>query len=96
MDLGQAIRPEEVMRDQPFKPLTPYDATAIAVTDPNERYDGEMFLNIQDAPVNLDPNLVPVTEKTRYFSSQGLVDQYYPIPLQPNYFYQPTLPIIFK
>ena len=70
--------------------------TAQSNVDPRLAYDGTMFLS--DRPAYFDPSKVQIHEPVRYFSDQGLITitDRTAIPLQPNYFYNPTMPIVFK
>lgn len=58
--------------------------------DPSLFYDGPMFLN--DRPIYLDPEMVPVTEVTRILGPAGLLQQTRPLPKNYNKFYNQGQP----
>jgi hypothetical protein len=58
--------------------------------DPRASYDGQMFLaDLQYVKRHIEEPVV-------FLNQDGLVTQTAPIPTQPNYFYQPTMPNVFK
>lgn len=62
--------------------------------DPRASYDGQMFL--ADRVVDLQYVKRHIEEPVVFLNQDGLVTQTAPIPTQPNYFYQPTMPNVFK
>lgn len=83
----QHTNPQIDTPDEPVRPV----ARAQSLFPPDPSYDGPSFL--RDRPVYLDPEQVPVTEVVRFLGPAGLIPQTDPLALQPNPFYQPTLPI---
>ena len=58
--------------------------------DPSENYDGAMFLN--DRPIYLDPEQVPVTEVTRILGPAGFINQTRVMPKNYHKLYNPGQP----
>lgn len=62
--------------------------------DPRASYNGQMFL--ADRVVDLEYVKRHVGDPVVIRNEDGLITQTAPIPTQPNYFYQPTMPNVFK
>jgi len=62
--------------------------------DPRASYDGQMFL--ADRVVDLQYVKRHVGEPVVFLNKDGLITQTSPLPTQANYFYQPTMPNVFK
>lgn len=62
--------------------------------DPRQQYDGQLFL--ADRPIDLEYVKRNLGDPAIYVNDQGLISERVPIPLQPNPFFVPTLPVVFK
>ena len=85
--MDAANNPPMQFQDPPLRPVL---ATTTNIQPP-QAYDGDMFL--RDRPVHLDPEQIKVGIPVRFVGSEPVVDVTYPLPLQPNPLYNPTLPI---
>lgn len=86
----QGVRHQQNQNDLQQQGFVPIPGVGPVITDPRQQYDGSLFLTHPQ----YDPEYVKrhVDIHPTVFSSQGLIVQTNPIPLQPNPVI-PSLPI---